>query len=231
MTAGRAPAGRRRGRRSPARCRRRHRCRPSPRGRTTTIASPAARGPRRPPISARTVTSMPPGGRRERREVELRTAHDRVDAGPATAAGRSAAAPRPPMTSTRRMSVDVSSPRSSRRATSRPTTTSAAGREPERQRADALADDGVRRPSGSWPSSLPRSGGPSRAAAPCDHPGVSDERETLTYELFDTAIRELAEQVADDGYEPAPDPGHRVAAGLLAGALGYAAGASRTCSR
>jgi uncharacterized protein len=31
---------------------------------------------------------------------------------------------------------------------------------------------------------------------------VTDERETLTYELFGTAARELAEQVADDGYEP-----------------------------
>jgi uncharacterized protein len=31
---------------------------------------------------------------------------------------------------------------------------------------------------------------------------VTDERETLTYELFGTAARELAGQVADDGYEP-----------------------------
>ena len=31
---------------------------------------------------------------------------------------------------------------------------------------------------------------------------MSDERETLTYELFGTASRELAHQVVDDGYEP-----------------------------
>jgi hypoxanthine phosphoribosyltransferase len=31
---------------------------------------------------------------------------------------------------------------------------------------------------------------------------VADARETLTYELFGTASRELAEQVAADGYEP-----------------------------
>ena len=31
---------------------------------------------------------------------------------------------------------------------------------------------------------------------------MTDERETLTYELFGTASPELAEQVADDGYEP-----------------------------
>ena len=31
---------------------------------------------------------------------------------------------------------------------------------------------------------------------------MSDEREVLTYELFGTACRELAQQVADDGYEP-----------------------------
>lgn len=31
---------------------------------------------------------------------------------------------------------------------------------------------------------------------------TSDERETLTYELFGTAVRDLAHQVADSGYEP-----------------------------
>jgi hypoxanthine phosphoribosyltransferase len=31
---------------------------------------------------------------------------------------------------------------------------------------------------------------------------VSDERETLTYELFGTAVRELAQQVVDSGFEP-----------------------------
>jgi hypoxanthine phosphoribosyltransferase len=53
-------------------------------------------------------------------------------------------------------------------------------------------------------------------------PAVTDERETLTYELFGTAARELAEQVADDGYEP--DLILSIARGglFLAGALGYA---------
>jgi hypoxanthine phosphoribosyltransferase len=51
---------------------------------------------------------------------------------------------------------------------------------------------------------------------------VSDERETLTYELFGTASRELAEQVADDGFEP--DLILSIARGglFLGGALGYA---------
>ena len=31
---------------------------------------------------------------------------------------------------------------------------------------------------------------------------VTDERETLTYELFGTAVRDLAHRVADSGYEP-----------------------------
>ncbi|WP_341926198.1 phosphoribosyltransferase family protein [Nocardioides psychrotolerans] len=31
---------------------------------------------------------------------------------------------------------------------------------------------------------------------------MADEREILTYELFGTAVRELAQQVADDGFEP-----------------------------
>ena len=51
---------------------------------------------------------------------------------------------------------------------------------------------------------------------------MSDERETLTYELFGTASRELAQQVVDDGYEP--DLILSIARGglFLAGALGYA---------
>ena len=51
---------------------------------------------------------------------------------------------------------------------------------------------------------------------------VTDERETLTYELFGTAARELAEQVAADGYEP--DLILSIARGglFLGGALGYA---------
>ena len=31
---------------------------------------------------------------------------------------------------------------------------------------------------------------------------MTGEREVLTYELFGTAVRELAQQVVDDGYEP-----------------------------
>ena len=51
---------------------------------------------------------------------------------------------------------------------------------------------------------------------------MPDDRETLTYELFGTAARELAQQVADDGYEP--DLILSIARGglFLAGALGYA---------
>jgi hypoxanthine phosphoribosyltransferase len=51
---------------------------------------------------------------------------------------------------------------------------------------------------------------------------VSDEREVLTYESFGTAARELAQQVADDGFEP--DLVLSIARGglFLGGALGYA---------
>ena len=51
---------------------------------------------------------------------------------------------------------------------------------------------------------------------------MSDDRETLTYELFGTAARELAEEVAADGFEP--DLILAIARGglFLAGALGYA---------
>jgi hypoxanthine phosphoribosyltransferase len=51
---------------------------------------------------------------------------------------------------------------------------------------------------------------------------VPDEREILTWDLFGTASRELAQSVADDGYEP--DIVLAIARGglLIAGALGYA---------
>ena len=51
---------------------------------------------------------------------------------------------------------------------------------------------------------------------------TAPERETLTYETFGTAGRELAQQVADDGYEP--DLILAIARGglFLGGALGYA---------
>lgn len=51
---------------------------------------------------------------------------------------------------------------------------------------------------------------------------MSDERETLTYEGFGRAGRELAQQVADSGYEP--DIILSIARGglFVAGALGYA---------
>ncbi|WP_029430610.1 phosphoribosyltransferase [Blastococcus sp. URHD0036] len=51
---------------------------------------------------------------------------------------------------------------------------------------------------------------------------MSDEREVLSYELFGTASRELAEQVAADGFEP--DLILSIARGglFLGGALGYA---------
>ncbi|MFW5415355.1 phosphoribosyltransferase [Nocardiopsis sp. CNT-189] len=52
---------------------------------------------------------------------------------------------------------------------------------------------------------------------------MSDEgRENLTYELFGTAMRELAQSIADDGYEP--DIILSIARGglFVAGGLGYA---------
>jgi uncharacterized protein len=51
---------------------------------------------------------------------------------------------------------------------------------------------------------------------------VSDEREVLSWELFGTATRELAGQVADSGYRP--DLIFSIARGglFVAGALGYA---------
>ncbi|MDG9702483.1 phosphoribosyltransferase [Streptomyces sp. DH37] len=51
---------------------------------------------------------------------------------------------------------------------------------------------------------------------------MSEERENLTYELFGQAVRELAQAVADDGYEP--DMILSIARGglFVAGGLGYA---------
>jgi hypoxanthine phosphoribosyltransferase len=51
---------------------------------------------------------------------------------------------------------------------------------------------------------------------------VSDERENLTYPLFGQAVRELAQAIADDGYEP--DIILSIARGglFVAGGLGYA---------
>ncbi len=51
---------------------------------------------------------------------------------------------------------------------------------------------------------------------------MSAEREILTWELYGTAARELAQTIADDGYEP--DIILAIARGglLLAGSLGYA---------
>jgi len=51
---------------------------------------------------------------------------------------------------------------------------------------------------------------------------VSDEREIMTWDLFGEGSRELAQAIADDGYEP--DMILAIARGglLIAGALGYA---------
>ncbi|MBN3929137.1 phosphoribosyltransferase [Streptomyces verrucosisporus] len=51
---------------------------------------------------------------------------------------------------------------------------------------------------------------------------MGDERENLTYELFGRAVRQLAQAVADDGYEP--DMILSIARGglFVAGGLGYA---------
>ncbi|MBQ1081748.1 phosphoribosyltransferase [Nocardiopsis sp. B62] len=51
---------------------------------------------------------------------------------------------------------------------------------------------------------------------------MSDERENLSYELFGTAMREMAQTIAEDGYEP--DIILSIARGglFVAGGLGYA---------
>lgn len=51
---------------------------------------------------------------------------------------------------------------------------------------------------------------------------MTDSREVLSWELFGTASRELAQQVADDGFRP--DLLLSIARGglFVAGALGYA---------
>jgi uncharacterized protein len=51
---------------------------------------------------------------------------------------------------------------------------------------------------------------------------VADEREILTYELFGTAARELAQRIADDGFRPDAIIGIARGGLTLAGALGYA---------
>src|SRR6056297_2114044 len=51
---------------------------------------------------------------------------------------------------------------------------------------------------------------------------MSDEREIMTWDIFGTASRSLAQMVADDGYEP--DMVLAIARGglLIGGAIGYA---------
>ena len=51
---------------------------------------------------------------------------------------------------------------------------------------------------------------------------MSDEREIMTWDIFGTASRALAQMVADDGYEP--DMVLAIARGglLIGGAIGYA---------
>jgi uncharacterized protein len=57
---------------------------------------------------------------------------------------------------------------------------------------------------------------------------VSDEREIMTWEIFGQASRELAQMIADDGYEP--DMILSIARGglLIGGALGYAMSVKNT---
>jgi len=52
--------------------------------------------------------------------------------------------------------------------------------------------------------------------------GVPDEREILSYELFGTAARDLAERIAADGFRPDAIVGIARGGLPLAGALGYA---------
>ena len=60
---------------------------------------------------------------------------------------------------------------------------------------------------------------------------MSDDREIMTWEMFGEASRDLAQPIADDGYEP--DIILAIARGglLIAGALGLRAVASRTSTR
>ncbi|MEO6570802.1 MAG: phosphoribosyltransferase [Ilumatobacteraceae bacterium] len=57
---------------------------------------------------------------------------------------------------------------------------------------------------------------------------MADEREILSWEVFGTASRELAQMVADDGYEP--DMILSIARGglLIGGAMGYAMSVKNT---
>lgn len=57
---------------------------------------------------------------------------------------------------------------------------------------------------------------------------MNEDREILSYEIFGTAIRELAQDVADSGYQP--DIILSIARGglLIGGALGYALGVKNT---
>ena len=57
---------------------------------------------------------------------------------------------------------------------------------------------------------------------------MSDTREILTWDIFGRASRELAQMIADDGYEP--DMILSIARGglLIGGALGYALGVKNT---
>ena len=53
---------------------------------------------------------------------------------------------------------------------------------------------------------------------------MGDEREILTWELFGTASRDLAQLIADDGYEPEMILSIARGGLLVGGALGYALG-------
>lgn len=58
--------------------------------------------------------------------------------------------------------------------------------------------------------------------APATLPGMSTEREILDYGTYGTAVRELAQQVADDGYRPEMILAIARGGLLVAGSLGYA---------
>lgn len=51
---------------------------------------------------------------------------------------------------------------------------------------------------------------------------MSEEREIMTYEMYGTAVRELAAQVADDGYRPEMILAIARGGLLVAGSVGYA---------
>ena len=58
---------------------------------------------------------------------------------------------------------------------------------------------------------------------------MSNEREILDYSMYGNAVRELAQQVADDGYRPEMILAIARGGLLVAGSLGYAMSVKNIC--